>query len=53
MCPLCIAAAAHSAAGASSGAGLIAVAANQLRSLKRWFSRGRAAPVGQNRYPSS
>jgi hypothetical protein len=53
MCSLCITAAALSAAGPSSGAGLIAVAANQLRTLKRWFSRGRAALVGQNRCPSS
>jgi hypothetical protein len=37
MCPLCITTAALSAAGATSGAGVIAVAASRWRTLKRWF----------------
>jgi len=37
MCPLCITTAVLSAAGATSGAGLIAVAASRWLTLKRWF----------------
>jgi hypothetical protein len=37
MCPLCITAAALSAAGAASGAGVIAVAASRWRTVQRWF----------------
>jgi|HubBroStandDraft_6_1064221.scaffolds.fasta_scaffold167505_2 hypothetical protein len=53
MCPICIMAATLSAAGATSGVGLIAVAANQLRTLmKRWFGRERTELAGRKRYPS-
>ena len=39
MCPLCVTTAALSVAGASSGAGMIAIAASRWRTLKRWFCR--------------
>ncbi len=42
MCPVCITTAALSAAGATSGAGVIVVAASKWRTLRRWISRGRA-----------
>ena len=38
MCPVCITTAVLSAAGATSGAGVIAVAAGKWRALRRWFS---------------
>jgi hypothetical protein len=41
MCPLCITTAALSAAGAASGAGVLAVAANKWRTLQRWFGAWR------------
>jgi len=37
MCPLCITTAALSAAGAASGAGVIAVAASRWRIVQRCF----------------
>jgi hypothetical protein len=37
MCPICITSAALSAAAATSGAGVIAVAASKWRRLRRWF----------------
>jgi hypothetical protein len=39
MCPVCITTAVLSAAGATSGAGLIAAAAGKWRTLQCWFSR--------------
>lgn len=36
MCPLCITTAALSVAGATSGAGLVAVVAHKWRVLRRW-----------------
>ena len=47
MCPLCITTAMLSAAGATSGAGVIAVAANKWRILKHCFRRGRPVLLGQ------
>jgi hypothetical protein len=47
MCPICITTAALSAAGATSGAGVIAVTASKWRTLKRWFRCGRAARVAR------
>ena len=38
MCPLCITTAVLSAAGATSGAGVVAVAASRWRTWQRWFS---------------
>jgi hypothetical protein len=38
MCPVCITTAVLSAAGATSGAGVIAVAAGKWRTLRRWVS---------------
>jgi hypothetical protein len=43
MCPLCITTAALTAAGATSGAGVVVVAAAKWRRVRGWFSRGRAA----------
>jgi hypothetical protein len=37
VCPLCITTAVMSAAGATSGAGVIAVAARKWRTLQRWY----------------
>jgi len=39
MCPLCITTAALSAAGASSGAGALALLARKWRTLRRWLLR--------------
>jgi hypothetical protein len=36
MCPMCITTAALSVAGASSAAGVVAAAASQWRTLRRW-----------------
>jgi hypothetical protein len=44
MCPLCITTAALSAAGATSGMGVITVAASKWRTLQRWFM-----PTGDQR----
>jgi hypothetical protein len=38
MCPLCISSAALAAAGATSGAGALAVVASKWRTLQGWFS---------------
>jgi hypothetical protein len=48
MCPLCITTAALSAAGATAGAGVIAAAASNWRTLRRWlcgYSRRRRFPA--------
>lgn len=37
MCPVCITTAVLSAAGATSGAGVMAVAASKWRNVQRWF----------------
>jgi hypothetical protein len=37
MCPLCITTAALTAAGATSGAGVLAIAVSKWRTLQRWF----------------
>jgi hypothetical protein len=37
MCPLCITTAALCTAGATSGAGVIAVAVSRWRNVKSWF----------------
>jgi len=39
MCPLCISAAALSVAGATSGAGVIAIIVTRWRALKTWILR--------------
>ena len=44
MCPVCITTAVLSAAGATSGAGVIAVAAGKWRTLRRWFSASAPRP---------
>jgi hypothetical protein len=49
MCPMCITTAVLSAAGASSGAGVIAVAASRWRALKRWF----CTPLGRAHCPAA
>jgi hypothetical protein len=41
MCPLCITTAALSAAGISSGAGVVAAAASKWRTLLRWLCKCR------------
>jgi hypothetical protein len=41
MCPLCVTTAVLSAAGATSGAGVIAVVASKWRALKGWFGTSR------------
>jgi hypothetical protein len=38
MCPVCITTAVLSAAGASSGVGVVTVALSRWRSLQRWVS---------------
>jgi hypothetical protein len=48
MCPLCITTVALSAAGATSGMGVIAVAASKWRTLQRWF-----CSVGEERRTAS
>jgi hypothetical protein len=40
MCPLCITTAALSAAGATSGVSVIALAVSRWRILQRWFHSG-------------
>jgi hypothetical protein len=39
MCPLCITTAALTAAGATSGAGALALVAAKWRAFRRWFAR--------------
>jgi len=45
MCPLCITTAALSAAGATSGAGVVAVLARKWRTLRRWCSGCRRGQI--------
>jgi hypothetical protein len=49
MCPLCITTVALSAAGATSGAGVIALAASKWRGLRRWACNGWRRSGGRGR----